>query len=173
VRIISATHRNLLERVQDGSFREDLYYRLNGLEVALPALRERGDKSQLLDFLLAQEAGKQAVGLTPAAREVLLAYAWPGNIRQLRTVLRTLVALCDTRLIGLEDLPANIRQARVQSSEQSPARSPLDDAERAALLATLEQQRWHMSHTAQQLGVSRNTLYRKLRKYEISRSLVV
>ncbi|AZF18103.1 sigma-54-dependent Fis family transcriptional regulator [Pseudomonas sp. R3-18-08] len=173
VRIISATHRNLLERVQDGSFREDLYYRLNGLEVALPALRERSDKSQLLDFLLAQEASKQAVGLTPAAREVLLAYAWPGNIRQLRTVLRTLVALCDTSLIGLEDLPANIRQARAQSSEQSPARSPLDDAERAALLATLEQQRWHMSHTAQQLGVSRNTLYRKLRKYEISRSLVV
>ncbi|AZF44615.1 sigma-54-dependent transcriptional regulator [Pseudomonas sp. R1-43-08] len=173
VRIISATHRNLLERVQDGSFREDLYYRLNGLEVALPALRERRDKSQLLDFLLAQEAGKQAVGLTPAAREVLLVYAWPGNIRQLRTVLRTLVALCDTSLIGLEDLPAIIRQARAQSSEQRPARSPLDDAERAALLATLEQQRWHMSHTAQQLGVSRNTLYRKLRKYDISRSLVV
>jgi transcriptional regulator of acetoin/glycerol metabolism len=173
VRIISATHRNLLERVQDGSFREDLYYRLNGLEVALPALRERGDKAQLLDFLLAQEAGKQPVGLTPAAREVLLAYAWPGNIRQLRTVLRTLVALCDTSLIGLEDLPANIRQVRAKEGEQSPARSPLDDAERSALLATLEQQRWHMSHTAQQLGVSRNTLYRKLRKYEISRRLVV
>jgi len=170
VRIISATHRNLLERVQDGSFREDLYYRLNGLEIALPALRERSDKSQLLDFLLAQEAGERPVGLKSAARDVLLAYAWPGNIRQMRTVLRTLVALCDTSQIELEDVPAIIRQARSASSEPALSHSPLDDAERSALLATLEQQRWHMSHTAQQLGVSRNTLYRKLRKYDISRS---
>lgn len=155
VRIISATHRNLLERVQDGSFREDLYYRLNGLEIALPALRERSDKSQLLDFLLAEESGGEAVLIDASARQALLDYAWPGNVRQLRNVLRTLAALCDDERIGVEDLPVMIRQARpapvlVQAEEVSEY--PLDDAERLALLNVLEQQRWHMTHTAEQLG---------------------
>lgn len=170
VRIVSATHRNLLERVQDGSFREDLYYRLNGLEVGLPALRERSDKSQLLDFLLAQEANGEPVALDPTARMALLAFAWPGNVRQLRTVLRTLVALCDDGRVGLEDLPAQIRQARpVVVAQAKPLESPLEDAERLALLTALQQQHWHMTHTAEQLGVSRNTLYRKLRRHGIAR----
>jgi transcriptional regulator of acetoin/glycerol metabolism len=171
VRIISATHRNLLERVQDGSFREDLYYRLNGLEVALPALRERTDKSQLLDFLLAEEAGGETVLIDAAARQALLDFAWPGNVRQLRNVLRTLAALCDGGRIGLEDLPAMIRQVRpvTVATIEAPSEYPLDDAERLALLNALEQQRWHMTHTAEQLGVSRNTLYRKLRKHGIAR----
>jgi transcriptional regulator of acetoin/glycerol metabolism len=173
VRIISATHRNLLERVQDGSFREDLYYRLNGLEVALPALRERADKSQLLDFLLAEEAGGETVLIDAPARQALLDFAWPGNVRQLRNVLRTLAALCDGGRIGLEDLPATIRQARpvTASAVEESSEYPLDDAERLALLTVLEQQRWHMTHTAEQLGVSRNTLYRKLRKHGIARSV--
>ena len=170
VRIISATHRDLLERVQDGSFREDLYYRLNGLEVGLPPLRERSDKSQLLDFLLAEEAGGESVLIDAPARQALLGFAWPGNVRQLRTVLRTLAALCEEGRIGVEDLPAMIRQARpASSSAPAPVEFPLDDAERLALLNALEQQRWHMTHAAEQLGVSRNTLYRKLRKHGITR----
>jgi transcriptional regulator of acetoin/glycerol metabolism len=171
VRIISATHRNLLERVEDGSFREDLYYRLNGLEVALPALRDRTDKSQLLDFLLAEEAGGESVLIDAPARQALLGYAWPGNVRQLRNVLRTLAALCEGGRIGMEDLPAMIRQARPVQVVAVEAQSehPLDDAERLALLSVLEQTRWHMTHTAEQLGVSRNTLYRKLRKHGIAR----
>jgi transcriptional regulator of acetoin/glycerol metabolism len=171
VRIISATHRNLLERVQDGSFREDLYYRLNGLEIALPALRERSDKSQLLDFLLAEEAGAETVLIDGPARQALLGFAWPGNVRQLRNVLRTLAALCDGGRIGLEDLPVMIRQVRPVPvvAVEEPSEHPLDDAERLALLNVLEQTRWHMTHTAEQLGVSRNTLYRKLRKHGIAR----
>ncbi|MVW84870.1 sigma-54-dependent Fis family transcriptional regulator [Pseudomonas sp. PB101] len=170
VRIISATHRKLLDRVEDGSFREDLYYRLNGLEVALPALRDRSDKSQLLDFLLAEEAHGEAVLLDGPAREALLGFAWPGNVRQLRNVLRTLAALCEDGRIGLEDLPAMIRQARpVVSTIEKASEHPLEDAERLALLNALEQTRWHMTHTAEHLGVSRNTLYRKLRKHGIAR----
>ncbi|TKK11508.1 sigma-54-dependent Fis family transcriptional regulator [Pseudomonas fluorescens] len=173
VRIISATHRNLLERVADGSFREDLYYRLNGLEVALPPLRERTDKSQLLDFLLAQEAGTEQVMLDEPARQALLAFHWPGNLRQLRTVLRTVVALCEGGRVGLEDLPALIRQVRPEGERgDAPCASPLESAERQALLNALAQQRWHMSHVAEQLGVSRNTLYRKLRKHGISREVM-
>ncbi|MCW0923591.1 sigma-54-dependent Fis family transcriptional regulator [Pseudomonas sp. RG1] len=170
VRIISATHRNLLERVEDGSFREDLYYRLNGLEVALPALRERSDKSQLLDFLLAEEAGGETILIDEAARQALLAFNWPGNVRQLRNVLRTLAALCDGGRVGVEDLPVMIRQARPAVVAAQIVAQPLDDAERVALLNALEQTRWHMTHTAEQLGVSRNTLYRKLRKHGIARS---
>jgi len=171
VRIISATHRDLLGRVEDGSFREDLYYRLNGLEIALPALRERSDKSQLLDFLLAQEASGETVLIDEPARQALLGFAWPGNVRQLRNVLRTLAALCDEGRVGLEDLPAMIRQARpvVAVVMDEPSESPLGDAERMALLNALEHARWHMTHTAEQLGVSRNTLYRKLRKHGIER----
>ncbi|WP_025129317.1 sigma-54-dependent Fis family transcriptional regulator [Pseudomonas sp. PH1b] len=172
VRIISATHRDLLERVRDGSFREDLYYRLNGLEIALPALRERSDKSQLLDFLLAEEAGGQPVQMDEAARQALLGYPWPGNVRQLRNVLRTLAALCEDGRIGMEDLPPLIRHSRaapVSAAVDGEVERPLEDAERLALLTALEQQRWHMTHTAEQLGVSRNTLYRKLRKHGIAR----
>ena len=164
VRIISATHRNLLERVQAGSFREDLYYRLNGLEVGVPALRERTDKAQLMDFLLEQEAAGQVITLDAAARQALLSYAWPGNVRQLRMVLRTLVALAEGGQVGLDDLPANVRTPSLAPSTSVDV-SPLDEAERKALLSALEDQRWHMTRTAQQLGISRNTLYRKLRKH--------
>jgi transcriptional regulator of acetoin/glycerol metabolism len=167
VRIISATHRNLLERVKDGSFREDLYYRLNGLEVALPALRDRSDKSQLLTFLLKQEAGSERITIAQDAREALLAYAWPGNVRQLRTVLRTLVALSEGGVIGMDDLPAYLLD---EAPEVEAVEAPLAEAERATLLCVLEQQRWHMTHVAEQLGISRNTLYRKLRKHNLSKA---
>jgi transcriptional regulator of acetoin/glycerol metabolism len=174
VRIISATHRNLLGRVEGGTFREDLYYRLNGLEVALPALRDRSDKSPLLDFVLAEEAGVHHVMLDPAARQALLDFAWPGNVRQLRNVLRTLVALSEDGRIGLEDLPAVIRQRKAAAPVSLPVDNsvhPLEDAERLALLATLDKLRWHMTHVAVELGVSRNTLYRKLRKHGIARDI--
>ena len=173
VRIISATHRNLQERVADGSFREDLYYRLNGLEIGLPALRDRSDKSQLLDFLLAEEAGQEALVISRPARQALLDFAWPGNVRQLRNVLRTLAALCDSGVIEFDELPPAIRQQPSRAPEAcelcEASGHPLEDAEKIALLMALEQHRWHMTHTAQQLGVSRNTLYRKLRKHGIER----
>ena len=166
VRIVSATHRQLLERVADGSFREDLYYRLNGLEVGLPALRDRTDKSQLLDFLLAQEADGQPLAINPTARQALLEFQWPGNVRQLRNVLRTLAALCEGGVIEFDELPVAIRQVPVKPTTPGADR-PLEDAEKLALLAALEQQRWHMTQTAAQLGISRNTLYRKLRKHGV------
>lgn len=171
VRVISATHRHLLGRVEDGSFREDLYYRLNGLEIALPALRERADKSQLLDFLLEEEAGGHPVTMDIEARRALLHFSWPGNVRQMRNVLRTLAALCEDDVIRFDDLPNVIGQQQVaQQTDAALQRdSPLDDAERSALLAVLDAQRWHITHAARVLGISRNTLYRKLRKHGIAR----
>ncbi len=197
VRIVSATHRDLLERVEQGSFREDLYYRLNGLEVALPAVRERSDKSQLLDFLLRQEAQGEPIDIEPRARQALLDFAWPGNVRQMRNVLRTLVALCEDSRIVFPDLPAIVRNStvpvgaalcreRAAERPQGPSRADqfagaaaqpdrdtrplLQDAERQALLETLEAKHWHLTRVAEHLGISRNTLYRKLRKHGITRA---
>ncbi|WP_312932765.1 sigma-54-dependent Fis family transcriptional regulator [Pseudomonas sp.] len=166
VRIISATHRHLLERVEQGSFREDLYYRLNGLEVSLPAVRERSDKGPLLDFLL-----------DPAARRRLLDYAWPGNVRQMKNVLRTVVALCEGSRITVADLPGVVRAQAPASAvpvipdapAQDAAGSALEMAEREALLGILQARRWHLTQVAEHLGISRNTLYRKLRKHGIRR----
>jgi transcriptional regulator of acetoin/glycerol metabolism len=137
-------------------------------------LRQRSDRPQLLEHLLAQEAAGQTLVLEPAARQALLDYHWPGNVRQLRNVLRTQAALCEDGCIRLRDFPAAIRQTSPQAPSSLPqpnsVAGPLDDAERSALLATLQAQRWHMSHAAEQLGISRNTLYRKLRKHGIERS---
>ncbi|MFF7063445.1 sigma 54-interacting transcriptional regulator [Pseudomonas sp. NPDC008258] len=206
VRIVSATHRDLLERVEQGSFREDLYYRLNGLEVALPAVRERSDKAQLLDFLLRQEAQGQLIDIEPKARQALLDFAWPGNVRQMRNVLRTLVALCEEPRIAFSDLPAIVRSSANPVGAGAPAKASyqetqgegvalvrglarshrfrvrsgidgetmgaevLQDAERQALMATLEAKHWHLTRVAEHLGISRNTLYRKLRKHGITRA---
>ncbi len=170
VRVISASHRDLGERVASGEFREDLYYRLNGLELQLPPLRERGDKRELLAFLLAEEARGQPLRVDERAGKALLDYAWPGNVRQLRNVLRTLAALCDNGLIGYAELPAQIRHAPAALAPAEAVKpDQLGDAERAALLAVLDAQHWHMSRAAEQLGISRNTLYRKLRKHAIAR----
>ncbi|MGY4532946.1 transcriptional regulator of acetoin/glycerol metabolism [Pseudomonas sp. TE3786] len=167
VRIISATHRELGEHVANGSFREDLYYRLNGLVLSLPPLRERSDREQLLQHLLNEEAQGQTLRLDADARAALLNHPWPGNVRQLRNVLRTLAALCDEERISLRDLPAEFRQ--VPRVPAVMVEQPLQTAERGTLLTTLNQQHWHMSRTAEQLGISRNTLYRKLHKHGIER----
>ena len=185
VRIVSATHRDLLERVAQGSFREDLYYRLSGLEVALPALRDRSDKQALLDYLLRQEAQGQAVGLAAEARQALLAFNWPGNVRQMRNVLRTALALCEGGIVQFSDLPGIIqahtsgaatgRLADEGSGDAAQRQSgaPIDvllSAERQALTDMLQAKHWHLTRVAEHLGISRNTLYRKLRKHGISRS---
>ncbi|MHA6495202.1 sigma-54-dependent Fis family transcriptional regulator [Pseudomonas borbori] len=168
VRVISASHRDLAQRVASGEFRQDLFYRLNGLVIELPPLRQRSDKLALLDFLLTEEARGQALRLDDQAREALLAYSWPGNVRQLRNVLRTLCALCENGVVSHTELPAEIRHARLSPALMPAAKADqLGDAERQALLAVLEAQHWQMSRSAEQLGISRNTLYRKLRKHAI------
>ena len=111
----------------------------------------------------------EAIVIEEPARQALLAFDWPGNVRQLRNVLRTLAALCDEGRVGVEDLPGMIRQVRPVVVAQESCERPLDDAECSALLGALEQAHWHMTRTAEQLGISRNTLYRKLRKHGIER----
>jgi transcriptional regulator of acetoin/glycerol metabolism len=167
--LISASHRNLAEMVAEGSFREDLYYRLAGIELQLPPLRERTDRAEIIRNLLVGE-GRADAAITPAAWDLLLRHPWPGNLRQLHHVLRSAVALAAGAPLGLEHFPS-LALVPVQAS--LPVAPPLAEAtqlppqlaqERQSLLSLLEAQRWNVSHVAKSLGVSRNTLYRRMHK---------
>jgi transcriptional regulator of acetoin/glycerol metabolism len=182
--VISATHRDLRQMVAQHEFREDLYYRIAGITLELPPLRDRQDKRQLIHAILREECGEdEVVDIAEDAFEHLLAYRWPGNIRQLRNVLRTAAALCSNCVIRLSNLPQEIVDPdepataampvagfAVTAPEDIPgaAGAVLQTAERAALLQALAQQGGNMTHTARTLGVSRNTLYRKLHKHGIT-----
>jgi len=189
--LISASHRDLLALVEAGGFREDLYYRLAGVELALPPLRERADKRELIRNLLNAEGGSDAT-LSPEAERALLAHPWPGNVRQLRHVLRSASALADGQPIGLEHLPSlrgvgggvggrvaaaalpmpSMAPIAAPAAEEAagqplPKLNPIQANERQVLLQLLEQHRWNVSNVAKALDVSRNTLYRKLHKLHI------
>ncbi|APZ43094.1 sigma-54-dependent Fis family transcriptional regulator [Acidihalobacter ferrooxydans] len=171
--IISATHRDLKTLVQCGEFREDLYYRLRGQALILPPLRQRTDKRQLIEYILKLEQAEDRVRLEPEAMHLLLAYAWPGNIRELRNTLRTLIALCEDERISAADLADEFHQETGADDPQcadtgvSEAQNPLASAERAVLLRELESMRWNVAKVARNFRVSRNTLYRKMRRYGI------
>jgi len=177
--VISATHRDIRQMIQDGEFREDLYYRLNGITLHLPLLRDRADKADLIRTLLQEENSDQdSIEIAEDAFQRLLDYSWPGNIRQLRNALRTASALCRDGTIRMPNLPQEIlhtessgRPDPPRSGDAPAAANPpsaaLRDAECAALLRELERMHWNISRTAQALGISRNTLYRKIHKHNI------
>ena len=179
IRVLSATHRDLSERIAERQFREDLFYRLSGLEVTVPPLRDREDKRDLISQLLAQthEQGRTTLtaitDVTDEVQDRLCAYAWPGNVRQMRSVIRTLVALSEHGVITLDDLPDELRDAQGEASADpstdAPFEAPLEAAERQALRATLDACQGQVSAAARKLGVSRNTLYRKLRRFGLLR----
>ena len=191
--LISASHRDLTSLVEDGAFREDLYYRLAGVELSLPPLRDRADKRELIRNLLNAEGGTEA-RLSPDAERMLMDFSWPGNVRQLRHVLRSAAALSDGHAIAPEHLPslragsgrtaqassvpvpvpvADEACALVETLSPIPKLNPIQANERQVLLQLLEQHRWNVSNVAKALDVSRNTLYRKLHKLHIQISHAV
>jgi transcriptional regulator of acetoin/glycerol metabolism len=129
-------------------------------------LRERSDKGRLLDLLLREETKGARVRLEAGVRERLLTHPWPGNVRQLRTCLRTLVALALEGRVTLDDLAELLPAAPATAAL---AENPLGVSERQTLLTLIEAEHWHIARVAARLGISRNTLYRKLRHYGISR----
>jgi len=187
--LISASHRNLAELVHEGRFREDLFYRLSGVELRLPPLRERTDRLVLIRTILAEEAAPHAApALAPDAERALMRYGWPGNLRQLRYVLRTAVALCDGARLDSGHLPPEVVHSAAQPAQRrrggagneglldtdsvhdthdtSEAELPPFNAiqlnERRTILELLERHRWNVSTVARTLRISRNTLYRKM-----------
>lgn len=180
--VISATHRDIRQMIQKGEFREDLYYRLNGVTFQLPLLRDRADKGDLIRILLQEESsGQEPIEIAEDAFRKLLDYSWPGNIRQLRNALRTAAALCHDGIIRLSNLPQEIIDTETRMTPSPSVMGTVDstvsttilpsaalrEAECAALLRELERMHWNISRTAQALGVSRNTLYRKMHKHHI------
>jgi len=171
LRVICTSHRNLRELVARGLFREDLFYRLNGITLELPALAARRDKAALIRKCIAGEVPVDAtISVETAAFEILVRYDWPGNIRELRNTVRTAVAISDGGVIRLGDLPVEIREFGRLRTPRRPPLEPdvsLAGAERQALLHVIEKNDWIMSHVAAQLGISRNTLYRKIKRHGI------
>jgi transcriptional regulator of acetoin/glycerol metabolism len=170
--LISASHRALADMVAAGCFREDLYYRLAGIELQLPPLRERTDRAEIIHNLLVAE-GRADAAISPEAWDLLLRHSWPGNLRQLHHVLRSAVALAAGAALGLEHFPslagppAPVADGGVPNAADLPLLSPQQAQERQELLNGLEAQRWNVSHVAKSLGVSRNTLYRRMHKLHI------
>ena len=160
-RVLSASHRSLADMVATGTFREDLYYRLNAAILSLPPLCERDDFPWLLDRLLEKhgEAGRP-LRLADTARMVVLGYHWPGNIRELDNALAFAGALCEGGLITVEDLPDHLSQA---------TRPAIDDSREATLRAVLASCKGNVSEAARRLGIDRTTLHRQMRRFGIDR----
>jgi two-component system response regulator HydG len=165
VRVVAATNVDLMQLVKKGSFREDLYYRLNIISIDLPPLRERGkDILLLLDFFLAKyvrELAKPPVRFTPKALKVLTDYGWPGNVRELQNLVHRLVIMVDDTTIDVPDLPENFRFSATRSKGLTRS---LDEVEREYILDVLAANKNNISQTAQILGIDRKTLRDKIKK---------
>jgi DNA-binding NtrC family response regulator len=172
VRVVAATNKNLEAMLADGSFREDLYYRLNVIHLDLPPLRSRPeDIVPLAEHILATLGAKQnpqrRMRLSPEAQHLLLAYHWPGNVRELMNVLERGVALCQGELIADDDLPSHVRERRPADflGAAVARRMTLAELEREFIERVLEDEAGNKTRAAQRLGLDRKTLYRKLDEY--------
>jgi two-component system response regulator PilR (NtrC family) len=166
VRILSATHRNLAEMVAAGEFREDLYYRINVIELHVPALRERGDDVLLLADHILQHLDETAT-LEESARNALLGYAFPGNVRELENMLERAVTLCDSGKIMAEDL--HMRQVDAATAEPPSGELPqqVEDVQRQAIVDALEKTRHNKTQAAKLLGLSFRQLRYRIKKLGI------
>jgi DNA-binding NtrC family response regulator len=172
VRVVAATNRDLEEMMNEGGFREDLYYRLNVIQVDLPPLRRRPDDIlPLVDHFLAAAGARSQPArdyrLAPEAQRTLLAYPWPGNVRELENVIERGLALCDGDVIDDDDLPNHVRERRTSDflAAAVARKMTLAELEREYIERVLEDEGGNKTRAAQRLGLDRKTLYRKLEEY--------
>jgi DNA-binding NtrC family response regulator len=169
VRLVAATNKDLKAEIEKGNFREDLYYRLNVVNIHVPPLRERKDDLPLLitAFLkeFAEENGKRLEGIDDKARAALYAYDWPGNVRELRNCMESAVVMTRGTVITAEDLPPTVRTQNDSSWIRIPLGSTLDEAERIVIRDTLSAHRGNKSKAAEVLAVGRKTLHRKISEW--------
>jgi two-component system response regulator AtoC len=174
VRVIAATNRDLEAAYRAGTFRKDLYFRLNVVTLHLPSLRERrSDIPMLVHWFLDRYAPGESVQVTNAAMKCLLQYDWPGNVRELENCIERAVALGDRRIIDMSDLPPTIASdspgldAGTDSAPSVLSSTDLEDIERATIQRVFEQVKGDKVLAGKMLGISRATLYRKLKRYNI------
>jgi transcriptional regulator with PAS, ATPase and Fis domain len=164
IRVVAATNRDLRDAIERGTFREDLFYRLQVFEIRIAPLRERHDDILPLAeaFLpeIARSSGAQPARLTPGAQQALLAHSWPGNVRELRNALERGAILCEGDLIDSEHL---VLQGARRSCE--PSMTDLGTVEREMIANIMRLERWNKAKSARRLGISRTQLYYRLRKY--------
>jgi DNA-binding NtrC family response regulator len=169
VRVITATNRDLKAEIEKGTFREDLFYRLNVVNIHVPPLRERKDDIPLLAaaFLkeFAEENGKRIDALDSRARAALYAYDWPGNVRELRNCVESAVVMAKSSIVGIDDLPPSIRAGDDVLWIRIPVGSTLAEAEKLVIRETLSNNKGNKSRTAEVLDIGRKTLHRKLAEY--------
>ena len=167
LRVVAASNQDLAQRVADGTFRSDLYYRINTISITLPPLRERTvDVPLLANHFLSQFGGPSAPTLAPDALDAMQRYAWPGNVRELRNVMERAVLLATNGVVHAADLPLGGSAAGGRAAEPMV---PLDDVERAHIESVLVHVNWHQGKAAEILGISPKTLYRKIREYGFHR----
>jgi transcriptional regulator with PAS, ATPase and Fis domain/pSer/pThr/pTyr-binding forkhead associated (FHA) protein len=164
IRIISATNSDLKKEIEEGLFREDLFFRLAVVTIQVPPLRDRGDDILLIAERFLDQTGGP-ITITPQARECLLKYHWPGNIRELRNVLEQAIILGDGKRIAPSDLPSHI--GKTGRGKMTFRLKPLSEVERQYILRALDETEGNKARAAQILGISRETLYQKLRQYEV------
>jgi len=166
VRIVAATNRDLKAEIEKGNFRDDLYFRLNVVNIHVPPLRERKDDLPLLitAFLkeFAEENGKNIEGINDKARSCLYTYDWPGNIRELRNCIESAVVMSQRKLITVEDLPPGIRAGSDEGWIRIPLGTSMEEAEKIIIRETVSAQKGNQSKAADILGIGRKTLHRKL-----------
>jgi len=169
VRIIATTHRDLAAEVREGRFREDLYYRLNVVPLTLPPLRVRGDDVRLLtEFFLAKfaaKAGKRVPAISPEAMEKLSRYSWPGNVRELENLIQRIVIMSGDGSIGAGLLPAYLDEGTPPALCHRAWGRTLEDVEKQAILAALEETGGNRTRAAERLNISTRTIRNKLKKY--------
>lgn len=171
VRVISATHRNLPKMIQDGRFREDLFYRLNVIPIEIPPLRHRGrDVLLLARAFLTQQAeknGRPTLTLSPNAEKMLMNYAWPGNVRELENIMQRVAVLAPGPIVTENDLPPEWQKLKTAPQLLTfKVGTPMHAVEREMILATLAHAGGDKALTATLLGVGRRTIYRKLDEYQ-------
>ncbi len=160
IRIVAATNRDLAAYVRAGKFREDLYYRLNVIDLYLPALKDRaGDIPLLVNRFLKEFGGKS---VSSSAMKLLEAYPWPGNVRELRNAVEKMCVLSPTGEIDEEDVPDEMKRGGARSLSTS---GTLEETEKAKILAVLDEVGGNRTKAAERLGISRRTIYRKLEEY--------
>jgi DNA-binding NtrC family response regulator len=174
IRLLAATNRDLEHEVANGGFREDLFYRINTLTVHIPPLRERPEDIPVLaQHFLKQHATANTPALSDETLEAMLHYSWPGNVRELRNVMERLAILRAGEEIRPNDLPRDLTTGgKADGSSGSLVGQPisLEEIERAHIQAILQRENWHQGRTADTLGISAKTLYRKIRTYGLERT---
>ena len=173
VRLVAATNRDLAKMVAEGTFREDLFYRLHVVNVVLPPLREReGDLVLLAQHYLktlSAEHGKKIKGITPEAMDALAAHAWPGNVRELRNAIERMIVLSGGDKLTVRDLPPNLRSPPPRPEVAQPGKV-LREAERHLIEEALKRHKGSRTDAAAELGISRRTLHRKLNEFGLRNS---